>query len=167
MHAEAHDGARKMLAASGLDPNGVYRGLDLGGANVNGNARDLFPNTTWVGLDIAPGPGVDIVADARDWQPTQWFDVVLSTELLEHVTPWQKCVYTARKALKHGGVLILTCAGPGRSPHNCRGNDHMGENEPYNNVDPLILERVLSGLFAEWQVSFQAEHFDTYAWARA
>jgi hypothetical protein len=167
MHAEAHDGARRMLALSGLDPNGTYRGLDLGGVDVNGTARGLFPNTSWVGLDITPGPGVDIVADARTWEPTEWFDVALSTELLEHVAPWQKCVYTARKALKNDGVLILTCAGPGRNPHNCRGRDQLDEGEAYNNVDPIVLERVLSGLFAEWHVTFDATHFDCYAWARA
>lgn len=167
MHVEAYEGARKMLAESGLDPAGAYRGLDLGGVNVNGCARDILPNTTWTGLDITPGPGVDIVADARTWEPDEWFDVVLSTELLEHVSPWQKCVWTARQALKHGGVLILTCAGPGRNVHGCRGDVELAPDEAYNNVEPLMLERVLSGLFSEWNVTFDAEHFDCYAWARA
>jgi hypothetical protein len=76
-------------------------------------------------------------------------------------------VWTARQALKHGGVLILTCAGPGRSVHGCRGDDQLAPDEAYNNVDPITLERVLAGLFSEYAVTFNDQHFDCYAWARA
>lgn len=92
--------------------------LDIGGRDLNGNTRGLFPNANpYVVLDLRPGKGVDIVADAADWQPDRQYDLVLCTETFEHAEKWRQIIATAGQALRPGGWLIFTCAGPGRPPH--------------------------------------------------
>jgi SAM-dependent methyltransferase len=94
--------------------------LDIGGRNINGSLRDLFPNAVYVALDIEDAPDVDIVADARTWEPDARYDLVLCTEVFEHVEDWHAILATAVKALAPGGRLIVTCAGEGRFPHSGR-----------------------------------------------
>lgn len=137
-------------------------GLELGGRDVNGNARHLWPNVTWTGLDITPGPGVDIVADARTWTPDRSYDLVLCTEVLEHVEDWQSILNTAGKALTEGGYMVITCAGPGRAPHSGREATALHPDEHYRNIDPneLFDALVAAGLKPK---ACQQLGFDTQA----
>lgn len=109
--------------------------LEVGSLNVNGEVRDLF---TWAdsytGLDITPGPGVELVADARTWVPDRLYDVVVSTEALEHIEHWDLVMDTILAACKPGGYIILTCATTGRGPHNQHGSATFPEGEYYGNV---------------------------------
>lgn len=169
MHPEAYDGARRMIAAAGIDPAADLLGLDLGGADINGTARELLPKVHWVGLDAAPGPGVDIVADACTWIPDRSeYDVVLCTELLEHVEHAERCLATAYLALRPGGHLILTCAATGRRPHGARGALDPVPGEWYANIEPGRLRTALSDLFGghRCHVEYQPNPGDAYAWAR-
>ena len=115
--------------------------LDLGGRDVNGSPRRLFPNAAvYHCLDILPGPGVDIVADAGSWEPDDAYDVVVSTECFEHTENWRDIVRTAFKALKPGGSFIATMAGPGRPEHSAiDGALRLLPGEFYGNVDPADL----------------------------
>ena len=96
--------------------------LEIGSANVNGTVRDLFLNVRqYVGIDVAPGPGVDLVASSHDlWQThrPRSVDVVLCLEMLEHDTdPW----HTTReiyRVLKEGGVCVASARGNGFGEHN-------------------------------------------------
>ncbi|MEV8439138.1 methyltransferase domain-containing protein [Actinosynnema sp. NPDC051121] len=167
MHPEALEGARNMIAAAGVDQTAELVGLDLGGADINGTARALLPMVKWFGLDLDPGPGIDIVADAREWEPDREYDVVLCTELLEHVQGWQPCIVTAWRALRRGGYLILTCASTGRRPHGVRGDLHPGPGEWYANVPVDELEQLLNAVFGgSYHVRYRADPGDAYAWAR-
>ena len=81
------------------------RTLDIG-ASI-GSYAAYFPNR--VGVDIERAAGVDIVADAhalsfRDGS----FEVVLATEVLEHLQEPQKAVDEMFRVLKPGGTLLLT-----------------------------------------------------------
>lgn len=98
--------------------------LDIGGRDLNGNTRGLFPNANpYHVLDVREGKGVDIVADAAGWRPTlgtagrPWYDLVLCTETFEHAEKWREIIKTAWDVLRPGGWLVFTCAGPGRPPH--------------------------------------------------
>jgi SAM-dependent methyltransferase len=102
--------------------------LDIGGRDLNGSTRPLFPNANpYHVLDLRPGPNVDFVADAADWRPDaagsvgtvvfQPYDLVLCTETFEHAKGWREIIKTAWDVLRPGGWLIFTCAGPGRPPH--------------------------------------------------
>jgi SAM-dependent methyltransferase len=125
----------------------------LGGRDVNGTARVLYPYVPlYVGVDLLPGQGVDVVADARDWRPPSWlrFDLVLCTEVLEHAPqPWRICE-TAWEILRPGGAFVVTCAGPGRKPHSGIDGGPLREGEHYENVDPELLADWLYGFSAAW-----------------
>lgn len=92
--------------------------LDIGGRDLNGSTRFLFPNANpYHVLDVLPGLNVDFVADAADWKPQRSYDLVVCTETFEHAKRWREIVLTAWDALRPGGWFIFTCAGPGRPPH--------------------------------------------------
>lgn len=85
--------------------------LEVGSYNVNGGARSLFCST-YLGVDIVEGPGVDIVYDGRELPfVRERFPVVVSTEMLEHCErPWLAVAEMAR-VLQEDGHLLLTCRG--------------------------------------------------------
>jgi len=81
------------------------RTLDVG-ASI-GSYAQLFPNR--IGIDIERAHGVDVVSDAhalafRD----QAFDVVLATEVLEHLPEPQRAVDEMWRVLRPGGTMLLT-----------------------------------------------------------
>lgn len=119
--------------------------LDIGGRNINGSPRHLFPAATvYTVLDIADGPGVDVVADAATWVPDREYDVVVSAEVFEHTSVWPQICATAHKALKPGGRFIATMAGPGRPEHSAiDGGWTLHPGEWYANVEPADLLEVL------------------------
>jgi hypothetical protein len=179
MHLEAYQAVGMMVEATGHDfgedvdidegPSEPWRGLDIGGRDVNGTARAWFPRTHWRGLDIRPGPGVDIVADATTWQAqVPVWDFVLSTECLEHVKEWPGIVYAASTALNPVGpqLAFFTAASIGRGAHGASGEHTPPEGEWYGNVDPADLTRELERWFAEVRVDYNPNPGDVYAWAR-
>lgn len=140
--------------------------LDIGGRNINGGVRGLFPNATrYTAVDIREGPGVDIVADAATWVPDREYDVVVSTETFEHTPEWPSILSTAYKACKAGGKLILTMAGPGRAVHSAiDGGPSLHPGEYYGNVEPDDLERLLrADGWSEITVDYRAGSCDTRA----
>ena len=142
--ATLHDNAMSWVAAHATtDPVAV---LDLGGRNVNGSPRHLFPAATvYRCLDIVHGAGVDIVADAGTWTPDAEYDVVLSTECLEHTENWRDVIGTAFAALRPGGLFIVTAAGPGRPLHSGITGEFWVQlpGEFYGNVRPDHLDAAM------------------------
>jgi len=121
--------------ATRFEPHPPYALLEIGSLHVNGGVRDLWPNADpYIGLDISPGQGVDIVADARTWIKDRNYSVVVATEVLEHVSNWQQVVRTAREALSPGGLFVMTCATTGRPPHGAHGLPQPPQGEYYGNV---------------------------------
>jgi SAM-dependent methyltransferase len=91
--------------------------LEVGSLDVNGSVRRHFAGD-YVGVDMRDGPGVDIVgtADALPF-PDGAFDVVVSTEMLEHdPSPWLSLA-EMRRVLRPGGHLLLTTRGNGFGEH--------------------------------------------------
>lgn len=93
--------------------------LEIGSYNVNGTARDViipFAPKQYLGIDQGPGPGVDRVLDASNIVTAlgeNSFDVVLSTEMLEHARDWRRAVSNMKSVTKPGGLLFVTTRGPG------------------------------------------------------
>lgn len=138
MHAEAMEWVLRHA-----DPRPLA-GLDIGGRDINGTCRRLFPRTSWTVLDVAPGDGVDIVADAATWAPDREYDLILCTEVFEHAERWPDIVRTAYAACAPDGLLILTMAGLGRAPHSgIDGGPTLHPGEWYANVDPGELRTAL------------------------
>jgi len=162
MHAEALEWVRRHATTRAVSV------LDLGGRNINGSPRALFPNASvYRTLDIADGPGVDIVADASTWIPDQMYDVVVCCETFEHTASWPQICTTAYVACKPGGLLILTMAGPGRPDHSgIDGGWTLHPGEHYGNVEPGELWRALHD--CGWRkilVDYQPSPADTRATA--
>ncbi len=152
MHPAALAGFRRNLrevpgAIPGNPGRSALRVLDLGGQDVNGTVHDVIRDL--VGqhvelqvLDIEPGPGVTIVADARNtqwWSTDDFYDLVVSTEMLEHVKDWDLTIRTAAAVLRDGGWFVGTCASLGRAPHGATGAPAPAPGEHYRNVNPDAL----------------------------
>ena len=51
--------------------------LDCGSLDINGNTRFLFDDPEYTGIDIGPGPNVDVVAEGgmHTWKTKAQFDM--------------------------------------------------------------------------------------------
>lgn len=98
--------------------------LEVGSFDVNGSPRGIVEPmgpARYIGVDLAPGPGVDEVCDASTLEllfGANSFDVVLSTEMLEHALDWRGAVWAMKSVLRPGGLLLLTTRSPGFGYHN-------------------------------------------------
>lgn len=97
--------------------------LEVGALNVNGSARSLFEMhqpASYAGVDMQAGLGVDEVcaaeALAARFGPNS-FDVVVSTEMLEHVFDWRAVVHNLKAVLRPGGLLFITTRSIGFGYH--------------------------------------------------
>lgn len=92
--------------------------LEVGSWDENGSVRGLFDADTYIGVDMRDGKGVDKVMDAHALQfPDASFDIVVSTEMLEHdAAPWLSMAEMGR-VLRSGGHLIITARGNGFPLH--------------------------------------------------
>ena len=91
------------------------RVLEIGSRYVNGSVRPLIERfckpREYIGIDIEPGRYVDIVLPAEEvvnFFGPEAFDVVVSTETLEHVFDWRIVIDNMKKVLKYGGFLYIT-----------------------------------------------------------
>lgn len=95
--------------------------LEIGSMNINGTVRPFFEDCRYTGLDIVPGPGVDIVCPAHLFEgESGFFDTIISCETLEHDPHWNRTLYRAVDLLRPGGLLIITCASGNRPEHGTR-----------------------------------------------
>lgn len=166
MHQEAEIALYRMLGEVGIDRYAEYDVLDVGGRQVNESIRHLLPVSRWTGVDVRPGPNVDVVADARTWEPPRRFDVVFCTEVFEHVESWAQVLFTCARATKiDGGYLFVTCASSGRPPHGAEGTEAVPDGEYYRNVLVGDLASELRRYFRDVDVRYVFPPGDLYAWA--
>jgi SAM-dependent methyltransferase len=91
--------------------------LDIGSYDVNGTFRRIFASCPYVGLDIRPGPGVDVVAgDPCRYReiPDHAYTVVISGNAFEHVADDMAVMAEIARILTPGGhaCIIAPSAGP-------------------------------------------------------
>ena len=167
MHTRAYDYVK--AAVLQLDRDGFDFSeadvVEYGSYNVNGSARDLFLGSGYTGVDLRSGKGVDQRGDAAEWGEDGAYDVVVSTEMLEHAENAEAIVANAYRVLADGGVFILTAAGPERVPH---GNDGGAVgSEFYRNVSPDDLSDWLEAAgFSDYDIDLTGDGEDIRATAR-
>lgn len=74
----------------------------------------------YLGVDMEPGVGVDEICSVLDLERrfgAGAFDLVLSTELMEHIEDWRSMIANFKRVVKPGGFLLLTTRAPGFPYH--------------------------------------------------
>lgn len=139
------------------------RVLDIGSLDINGTIRDLFFGA-YIGVDVAPGKGVDVVSLGHEFQ-SEPFDVVLSAETLEHDCFRALTIENMKLLLKPKGLLIITAAGHTRPEHgtpkedpacapllgkNPKMNPDFYENVNINEISMYITEKDFSNIMIHY-----------------
>jgi SAM-dependent methyltransferase len=88
------------------------RVLEVGSKYVNCSVRPLIDKfckpKEYIGVDIEPGKFVDLILPAErllQYFGHESFDVVIATEVLEHVQNWRLIVNNLKNICKHGGYI--------------------------------------------------------------
>jgi len=142
MHAEAFTFVAQAAQTHGA-AGPVY---EIGSRNINGSVRPIFTGLPYLGIDLTSGPGVDIVADAAGYDPRRRGDAfdpatVVCCEVLEHAPHAEAIVRQACEVLMPGGLLIITVATHGRTPHSAVDGGPVRDGEFYRNVALVDLAR--------------------------
>lgn len=140
MHYSVMEWAREALGPIDLDGAKV---LDVGALDENGSLQPYLRSrgAEVTGVDMRPGPGVDVVAHAEDlldlYEPLS-FDLVVCTEMLEHADGWQEALHVMKRLVAPAGYLLVTTRGPGFPRHEFP-ND-------YWRFTPTIMARALADM---------------------
>jgi len=122
--------------------------LEVGSHDINGSPRKYFWLCNYTGVDISKGKGVDIVGKFSEIDfHYHRFQVIVSTEMLEHCEEWKEALMKMYLHLQPGGLMIITCAGPDRTPHGLY--DRNPESSPdtvnyYRNISTEDFKSVLT-----------------------
>lgn len=121
MHESVYEWVRRI-------PQYVWEGasvLEVGSRNVNGSVRDLIePHASeYIGVDMIGGDGVDRICRGENLVERFGlfsFDVVVSTETLEHCQQWQHVIENIKAVARE--TVVLTTRSPGFPYH-----EHPGD----------------------------------------
>lgn len=97
--------------------------IEVGSYDVNGSVRPYLEGlapASYLGVDIRRGPGVDLICEAEllvDRLGVESFDLVVSTELLEHVRDWRLVVTNMKRIVRPGGLIVITTRSRGFQLH--------------------------------------------------
>lgn len=92
--------------------------LEIGSWNVNGTVRIFFENCEYVGVDLLPGNGVDVVSFGHEYDaPNNSYDTIISCECFEHDMFYEKTFLNMIRLCKQEGLIVFTCATTGRPEH--------------------------------------------------
>lgn len=158
MHPEAH------AYVSRFATNKKLNILDIGGRDINGNCRDLFPNAMFTVIDKYAAPDVHIVTDFNEYPPTRQWDMILCTEVLEHCQQWVDLLDNAYFCCEPDGRIVITAATYGRAGHSGIDGGQLRHWEWYENIGPAHLTVSLQSI--GWrEVTTEVRGKDVYATA--
>lgn len=154
----AHDAQRRFIQAV-KDANPEFftgqKVLEVGSLDINGTVRDFFTNNVqYLGIDVGPGPGVDVVISGSEIDTEDdYFDVTISTECFEHNPVWRETFENMVRMTRPGGLIVFTCAGKNRPEHGTTRSD-VGSSpltvsigwDYYRNLEPKDFAESLEGL---------------------
>ncbi len=147
--------------------------IDIGSLDINGNNKGLFHNCEYIGLDIVKGKNVDVVSVAHEYKNHDgMFDVVISTNAMEHDMHYPKTLVKMVELLKPGGLLFFSVAN-GWKEHGTldtspsqSATSQMGAawSNYYRNLEPKNITNVLDlGTIFE-PYSLEIENKDLQFW---
>lgn len=131
--------------------------LDIGSLNINGSMKDydfcgagpkwkeLIGMQNFAGVDLVAGGDVTDVYDAHkiyEIFQANSFDLVMCLEMLEHDSDPQETLLQAYRALKPGGLLLITTVDQNAPEHM---QDHPVE-VPYNHITEEQFKQWLLGV---------------------
>lgn len=156
--------------------------LEIGSLDINGTIRQYFTDCDYIGVDVGPGPCVDVVAFGQDLDyPDNTFDHSTSSELMEHCVAWKEVFTNMHRMTKKKGLVSFTCAwGPtdnrvdgGRPEHGTTRSD-VGSSpltvalgiEYYENRNALDFEEAfnLDDMFSDYDFIENDLNLDLYFW---
>jgi SAM-dependent methyltransferase len=98
--------------------------LEVGSKFVNGSVRPIIATLanplSYLGVDVSEGKYVDMVVPAEKLVEKfgeNVFDIVISTEMLEHVYDWKIVIDNLKRIVRPGGTLIVTTRSIGAAYH--------------------------------------------------
>lgn len=138
------------------------RVLEIGSRNINGSIRAIFPDADYLGIDRAPGRGVDLIGDGATFVPPWSPDLVITCETLEHAENWREVLTHIAQVLAVAGTLLATMATHGRAEHSAVDGGSLPIGEYYRNIDPVELEAHLRPLFSVVEVETHVGRGDLY-----
>jgi len=124
--------------------------IEIGSYQVNGSIRPIFEKyhpSEYIGVDIESGPGVDIICEAEyltDKFGTECFNVVICTEMLEHVRDWRTTIKNIKELCKQDGLIFISTRSFG-FPYHAYPNDYWryelnDMKEIFSDCEIIILE---------------------------
>ena len=135
------------------------RVLECGSLNVNGTPRLFFDGCEYIGIDWRDGPDVDVVCHAHEYPSDEYFDVVISTEMLEHDPYWPKSIANMVHVLSVGGHMLLTFGGIDRPVHELDTSPVFGY---YSGLSSLTVYSAMLNKFRS--VRIWDDGNDVYMW---
>jgi len=150
--------------------------LEVGSLDSNGSLRpflEAMGPRTYLGVDIRSGPGVDEICPAEDLVErlgVERFDLLVSTELLEHVRDWRKVISNFKRLLTADGILLITTRSYGFPYHGSPGDYWRYEPEDLRailadlTVDVLEPDPLAPGVFVRARKPREFEEVDLKAY---
>lgn len=98
--------------------------VEVGATDVNGSCRPWIVQqlpASYLGTDMQEGPNVDLICTGEELPEKigrESCDLLICTEVLEHVEPWFEFLQSIWSTIKLGGSLLLTTRSPGFPLHN-------------------------------------------------
>jgi len=106
--------------------------LDIGSYDLNGSVKKYFKNNNYLGVDLYPGPNVDIVMDGSQLKELKKkFDITISCNCFEHAKNWDEIFKSMYDVLNNDGILIFSCASTGFLEH---GTKRINPNDSFETM---------------------------------
>lgn len=172
MHKEANQFVKQVKA----EYPEYFKGkavLEVGSLDINGSVRRFFADCFYHGIDLGEGAGVDEVIHVTQLPQNTGgpndlrFDVIISTEALEHDQHWNASLRAMYSLLKSNGLLVITCAGPTRAEHGTTRTDggwaSPSTPDYYRNISTEDFSSILpASLFSKSYLGYRSDHADLY-----
>ena len=147
------------------------RVLEIGSLDINGSIRSLFSNCDYIGLDIAPGKGVNVVCEGQAYDaPDGSFDIAISCEAMEHNPYWAETLVNMFRLARPGGLVVMSCATVGRKEHGTSRfepeSSPLTVNRGWNYYRNLTRQDIVRGVdlspLAVWDSTCNWKTYDLY-----